>query len=61
MVNNKLTFEEIQSIASQLDDVIADHFHDAIWNTISERETDYHFEVCDEDIIKIKELLKLYL
>lgn len=61
MVANKLTFEEIKSIASRLDEVIANHFHDAIHNTINERDDYRDFEACDEDIIKIKEYLKLYL
>ena len=52
-----LTNEEIKSIANRLDEVIGDNFHDAMWNTISERDVDYNFEVSDEDILKIKEQL----
>ena len=52
-----LTWEEIKSIANRLDEIIGDNFHDAMWNTISERDVDYNFEVSDEDILKIKEQL----
>ena len=58
----KLTEEEITAIADRLDDVIGDHFHDAMWNTLSEREftlgQDYNTEVSDEDVKKIKDELK---
>ena len=61
----KLTWEEIKDIANRLDEVIGDNFHDATWNTISERDVDYetliHFEVSDEDIEQIKEQLKRIL
>ena len=53
----KLTTEEIKCIALRLDEIIGDNFHDAMWNTISERDVDYNFEVSDEDILKIKEQL----
>ena len=57
-----LTKEEIIAIADRLDEVISKHFHDAMWNTLSEREfilgQDYNTEVSDEDIRKIKEELK---
>jgi hypothetical protein len=56
-----LTNEEIKSIANRLDEVIGDNFHDAMWNTISERDVDYNFEVSDEDIELIKEQLKRIL
>ena len=52
-----LTNEEIKCIALRLDEIIGDNFHDAMWNTISERDVDYNFEVSDEDILKIKEQL----
>ena len=52
-----LTNEEIKSIANRLDEIIGDNFHDAMWNTLSERDVDYNFEVSDEDILKIKEQL----
>ena len=52
-----LTNEEIKSIANRLNDIIGDNFHDAMWNTISERDVDYNFEVSDEDILKIKQQL----
>ena len=56
-----LTNEEIKCIALRLDEIIGDNFHDAMWNTISERDVDYNFEVSDEDILKIKEQLKRIL
>ena len=56
-----LTNEEIKSIANRLNDIIGDNFHDAMWNTISERDVDYNFEVSDEDIEQIKEQLKRIL
>ena len=45
----------------RLDEIIGDNFHDAMWNTISERDIDYDFEVSDEDILSIKEQLKRIL
>ena len=57
----KLTTEEIKCIALRLDEIIGDNFHDAMWNTLSERDVDYDFEVSDEDVLKIKTELKLYL
>ena len=57
----KLTWEEIKDIANRLDEIIGDNFHDAMWNTISERGVDYDFEVSDEDIEQIKEQLKRIL
>jgi len=56
-----LTNEEIKSIANRLDEVIGDNFHDAMWNTVSDRDVDYNFEVSDEDIELIKEQLKRIL
>jgi len=56
----KLTIEEINAIADILDEKIGDNFHDACWNVISERETNYDFEVSDKDIKEIKvELAKI--
>ena len=57
----KLTWEEIKDIANRLDEIIGDNFHDAMWNTISERDFDYDFEVSDGDIEAIKEQLKRIL
>ena len=57
----KLTKEEIKCIALRLDEIIGDNFHDAMWNTISERDVDYDFEVSDEDVMLIKEQLKRIL
>ena len=53
----KLTIEEINAIAYELDDKIGDLFHDAHWNVISERAENYDFEVSDEDVMKIKDKL----
>ena len=60
---NKLTIDEIEEIAYRLDDVISDHFHDAMYNVIWERgeDEDDDFEVSDEDILRIKEQLRLIL
>ena len=57
----KLTWEEIKDIANRLDEIIGDNFHDAMWNTVSERDIDYDFEVSDKDIIAIKEQLRRIL
>ena len=57
----ELTWEEIKSIANRLDEIIGDNFHDAMFNTLSERDVDYNFEVSDEDIELIKEQLKRIL
>ena len=47
----KLTWDEIKDIACRLDEIVGDNFHDAMWNTLSERDIDYDFEVSDEDIL----------
>ena len=55
----ELTWEEVKSIANQLDEVISKNFHDAMWNVVSERDDigdDY--EISDEDVLRIKEQLK---
>ena len=65
----KLTKEEIVAIADRLDEIIGDHFHDAIWDTLSERENDDDIEklqithpcTSDEDIQRIKDELKRIL
>jgi len=54
----KLSLEEIKCIANRLDEVISDNFHDAVYNTISERDADYNFEISDEDVFAIKKQLK---
>ena len=56
-----LTKEEIIAIADRLDEILGDNFHDAMWNTISERDVDYDFEVSDGDVEAIKEQLKRIL
>jgi hypothetical protein len=53
-----LTKEEIIAIADRLDDILSNNFHDAIWNTLDNRESDYDMEVSDEDVRKIKDELK---
>jgi uncharacterized protein (DUF2267 family) len=57
----KLTWEETKEIANRLDEIIANNFHDAMYNVIWEREGDEEVEVSDEDIIAIKEQLKRIL
>jgi hypothetical protein len=59
----KLTWEEIKDIADRLDEVIGNHFHDAIFNTINEREfcDSKYMEVSDQDVRRIKEQLKRIL
>lgn len=57
-----LTREEIIEIADRLDEVIGNHFHDAIYNVYLQRANSYVDEdYSDEDVKKIKEELKLYL
>ena len=56
-INMKLTIEEINAIAYVLDEKIGDLFHDACWNIISERTENYDFEVSDNDVMKIKNVL----
>ena len=57
----ELTWEEIKDIANRLDEIIGDNFHDAMCRTLSERDVDYDFGECYEDIKKIKEQLKRIL
>ena len=50
-----LTNEEIFAIAYRLDEIIGDHFHDAIYDIYLLREHPHpDEEVSDEDIQKIK-------
>ena len=61
-----LTWEEIKEIANRLDEIVGNHFHDAMYDTIFEREEDETIEidgveVTDEDILAIKEQLKRIL
>ena len=54
-----LTEEEIEAIADRLDEVIGDHFHDAVFDVYLQRDKVYlDEEIADEDIIKIKAELK---
>jgi len=57
----KLTWEEIKDIANHLDEIVGNNFHEAMYNTIFERESDEEVEVSDEDILQIKEQLKRIL
>ena len=59
----KLTKSEINAIADQLDEVISNRFHDAIYGVVWEREmhADEDIEVSDEDILAIKQELKKIL
>ena len=57
----KLTWEEIKGIANRLDEIVGNHFYDAMYDTIFEREGDEELEVTDEDILAIKEQLKRIL
>ncbi len=55
----KLTNEEISSVADRLDQIIGDHFHDAVFDVYLQRDKVYlDEEIADEDIIKIKAELK---
>ena len=56
----KLTKEEIEAIADRLEEIIGDHFHDAIYSTLHgwRSDEDLEGEVSDEDVRKIKEELK---
>ena len=55
-----LTNEEIIAIADRLDDIIGDHFHDAIYSTLHalRSDEDMEGEISDEDVKKIKDELK---
>ena len=55
-----LTKEEIEAIADRLEEIIGDHFHDAIYSTLHgwRSDEDLEDEVSDEDIKKIKNELK---
>lgn len=57
----KLTWEEIKNIANRLDEIVGDHFHEAIYDSIFERKGYEELEVTDEDIEAIKEQLKRIL
>ena len=53
-----LTNEEIIAIADRLDEIIGDHFHDAIYSILLESENYSMLDVSDEDVRKIKVELK---
>ncbi len=49
-----LTEQEVQSIAERLDDIIADNFHEALWDVYLQRSKSYlDEEFSDEDINRI--------
>ncbi len=51
-----LTKEEISAIADRLDEVIGNHFHDAIYDVYLQRPNPHPDEdYSDEDVRKIKE------
>jgi hypothetical protein len=55
----RITDEEVASIADRLDDIVGESFHNAIWDTLSEREdADITEILSDEDIQRIKIELK---
>ena len=55
----RLTNEEIFAIAYRLDEIIGDHFHDAIYDIYLLREKcSPDEEISDEDVQKIKNELK---
>jgi hypothetical protein len=56
----KLTWEETRDIANYLEDTISNRFHDALLYCLYDKHGD-NFEVSDEDILRIKEQLKLIL
>jgi hypothetical protein len=57
-----LTEQEVQSVAERLDDIIADNFHEALWDVYLQRNKSYlDEEFSDEDILAIKEQLKRIL
>jgi len=57
-----LTKQEVQSVAERLDDIIADNFHEALWDVYLQRNKSYlDEEFSDEDILAIKEQLKRIL
>ena len=55
-----LTKDEIIAIADRLDEIIGDHFHDAIYTTLHawRSDEDMEGEVSDEEVRKIKDELK---
>ena len=46
----KLTWEEIKDIANRLDEIVGNHFHEAMYDTIFEREGDEELEVTDDEV-----------
>tara|TARA_R110000824_G_scaffold185827_3_gene366890 strand:+ start:2030 stop:2209 length:180 start_codon:yes stop_codon:yes gene_type:complete len=54
-----LTKEEISEIADHLNEIISDHFHDAIYYVYLQRDNiDVAKDFSDEDVKKIKNELK---
>jgi hypothetical protein len=57
----KLTEEAINEIANRLEEAVANHFNDAIYNTLIDQPGGEYVEVTDEDIALIKLHLKIKL
>ena len=58
----RLTDAEVIAVADRLDEIIGDHFHDAVYDVILQRHGGNAYDhVSDGDIRRIKEELKLYL
>ena len=57
MYKTRLTKDEILNIALHLEDVISEHFYDAIHDNLEE-EADDNWYISDNDIIKVKKQLK---
>jgi len=56
----KLTWEETRDIANYLQDTVSNRFHDALLYCLYDKYGD-NFDVSDEDILRIKEQLRLIL
>ena len=58
----ELSDEEIVQIADQMDQVMWDNFHDIVTNVYLQRTyTNDDWEICDDDIIRVKNELQKYL
>ena len=58
----ELSDEEIVDIADRMDQVMWDNFHDIVTNVYLQRTyTNDDWEICDDDIIRVKNELQKYL
>jgi len=58
----ELSDEEIVDIADRMDQVMWDNFHDIVTNVYLQRtHTNDDWEICDDDIIRVKNELQKYL